>query len=106
MKTGDDVNILESRKKRFAEIEQTSTITAARVTFLQELLDSGMSKRDASKCLAAIDPRVSEASAETIVYTNFSGRYRKSRVGISRPSTVKSKKVVAPKDVGDDEGLL
>lgn len=95
----------EKRKKRYHELCKTNTRTAARVEFLQECLEDGMAKRDAAHELSRVDPALSHASAETIVYMNFSGRYKVSRQGIPMKSS-KPSKVSAPKNVEDDEELL
>lgn len=90
-------------ERRYEELKQENTRTAARVLLLQELLEAGMSKREAAHTLSEIDPSISRNSAETIVYTNFSGRYRTIK---RRNTDVPVIHVEAPTDVSDDEGLL
>lgn len=96
----------EERKARYHELLETLTRTAARVEFLQECLESGMSKRQASRELVKVEPLLSHGSAETIVYMNFSGKYRTSKLGIKRVAAPKTARIAAPSSVEDDEGLL
>lgn len=91
-------------KKRFGELQESNTRTAARVLFLRELLELGMSKREAAHMLAEVDAQLGRNSAETIVYTNFSGEYKTIRRRTL--SAVDIPKVDTPSDVEDDEGLL
>lgn len=71
------------------------TDTMHRVDFLREKLDEGMSKRDAAKALCKYDPRVGPKTAETIVYTVFSGMYQKSRRG-RKGKTTKARPLNVP----------
>lgn len=91
-------------RERFSELSENNTRTAARVLFIEELLKRGMSKREAAHLLSDVDPLLGRGSAETIAYTNFSGRYRTTK----RPesSKVTHPKVESPVDIEDDEDLL
>lgn len=95
---------MKDMEKRFRQLRSDRTRTAARVEFLRELLEEGMSKREAAHALSSVDPYLEKNSAETIVYMNFSGQYRtaRRRAEVSAPV----EKVDAPEDVEDDEGLL
>lgn len=92
--------------------EETRTATMARVQFLQDRLEEGMSKRDAARFLCEHDPRIGKRTAETLVYSNFSGLYKKSRRGRKPKSDISSppNEPVIPTDdpppVSDDEALL
>lgn len=100
-----DENSHAKMKARYEELfQEDNTRTAARVLFLKELLESGMSKREAAHALSDVDPLLGRNSAETIAYTNFSGEYRT----IKRRSadTPNIPTVQAPDDLEDDEGLL
>lgn len=115
-KSKKDVNIVEERvvakesikqqRKRYDELRKTMTATAARVEFLRTLLEMGNSKREAARMLSKVDASLSSSSAETIVYTNFSGVYQTSRQGERKIVRANTLVISVPKDIGDDEGLL
>lgn len=95
----------------YEEHEQAKTATMSRVEFLEERLEEGMSKRDAAKALCEYDPRIGRKTAETIVYTTFSGLYQTSRRGRKPKTQAGSPQeqvidVDAPPPVSDDEALL
>lgn len=91
-------------RQHFMELAENNTRTAARVIFIEDLLKQGMSKREAAHLLSDVDPLLGKGSAETIAYTNFSGRYRT----VKRPETAKHEAptIESPTDIEDDEGLL
>lgn len=99
-------------KDAFESEESERTATMARVQFLQERLEEGMSKRDAARSLCEHDPRIGKRTAETLVYSNFSGMYKTSRRGRKPKSDISSppnEPVIHsddPPPVSDDEALL
>jgi len=106
---GEDMaDMLDKRKQRYEELKKDNTATAARVEFLRECLEEGMSKREAARELSRVEPLLSHGSAETIVYMNFSGRYQTTKQSDRKPlvSNVSKARVKAPKSVEADEDLL
>lgn len=99
---------MDDRKNRYDELKTTNTATAARVSFLQECLEAGMSKREAAWELSRVEPLLSKGSAETIVYMNFSGRYQTTKQPERKnaPSNASKARIEAPKSVEADEDLL
>lgn len=101
---------MDKRKNRYNELKLVNTATAARVAFLHECLDEGMSKREAAWELSRVEPLISRGSAETIVYMNFSGRYHTTKQPNRKNASSSALKVhiKAPKSVGAeaDEDLL
>ena len=85
------------------------TDTQKRVEFLQEQLENGLSKRQAAQALCGHDPRVGPGTAETLVYTVFSGQYQKSKRG-RRGKVTKATPMVMPKftlpSSTDDEDII
>jgi hypothetical protein len=83
------------------------TVTMQRVEYLENCLVDGMNKRQAAKALVEHDPRIGRRTAETLVYTSFSGMYqnprkrRRSSTEITTPV-----KQVAPLSISADEDLL
>ena len=99
-------------KDVYEEARNSTTVTMGRVEFLESRLKEGMSKRDAAAALTIHDPRIGRKTAETIVYTVFSGVYRTSLRGrrskpdvdsLSDPSPVKPDD---PPSISSDEALL
>lgn len=73
---GSDESI-DKVRKMFQDHTESATDTQSRIQFLYEKLESGMSKRDAARALCDHDSRVSPGTAETLVYTVFSGQFQK-----------------------------
>lgn len=67
--------IRDALQNAYQENRNALTETAKRVEYLNECLESGVSKREAARMLVAHDPRLSQKSAETLVYMSFSGQY-------------------------------
>lgn len=83
-----------------------STVTQSRILFLKECLEKGFSKREAARLLHEKDPEISLGTAETLVYTVFSGQYRKSMKGIKKPRLKSSQITVSNSKTIQEEDLL
>ena len=101
--------------KRLREVYEShleaATDTQRRVEYLEDRLQEGYSKREAARLLTEHDPRVGRRTAETIVYTVFSGLYQTTKRG--RRKKTEQRKAPAfvvsqapPPDITDDEGIL
>ena len=77
----DAIQAINQLKDAYLKQLDNRTDTQIRIDYLQECLDSGMSKREAAKALCVHDPRVGPGTSETLVYTVFSGQYQKTRRG-------------------------
>lgn len=104
-----DESYLIDLEKAYQDQRATMTETSKRVEFLEDCLETGVSKREAARMLAADNPRIGRGTAETLVYLNFSGRYQTTLRGRRR---LKPKEIttivtagVTP-DVSDDESIL
>ena len=100
--------LLTNLKNAYQNHRANMTETSKRIEFLEECLEKGMSKRDAARKLSEHDPRVGRRTAETLVYTNFSGQYQttlrgRRKSGLTEP--VKPTEAIIP-DVSDDESIL
>lgn len=106
------VGCVAELKEAFESEESERTATMDRVQFLQDRLEEGMSKRDAARSLCEHDPRIGRRTAETLVYSNFSGMYKISRRGRKPKPDINSppSEHVIPSDdpppVSNDEALL
>jgi hypothetical protein len=69
-------NAIDELEKAFTEEDSNKTDTMMRIEYLHEKLEEGLSKRAAARALSQYDPRISSATAETLVYTVFSGLYQ------------------------------
>jgi len=106
-------DMLKALKEAYdAELDITSptTETAKRIEYLRTCLDNGVSKREAARMLVVHDSRLTQRSAESLVYMNFSGQYRttmrgtrKNRIEYDHPGPVIP---IERTDVEDDESLL
>ncbi len=100
-------DIQDMLQDAYQEDREAMTETAKRVEFLNECLESGVSKREAARMLVAHDPRLSQKSAETLVYMSFSGQYRTTMRGTRLKHGFKEKPEFVPvANVEDDESLL
>lgn len=101
---------VENLKKIYQKSLESITDTQSRIEYLQECLDKGMSKRDAAKALCTFDLRVGQGTAETLVYTVFSGQYQKTQRGKSsrtaRPEPVSLPEFVPPSGDLSDEDII
>jgi len=100
---------LTALKEAYRENRATITVTSKRIEFLQECLETGVSKRAAARMLMAHDPRVGQKTAETLVYTNFSGQYQTTLRGRRTGKTANQSApipIVSTVDIEDDESLL
>ena len=91
----------------YTSYREQTTVTTARVEYLEQCLIQGMNKREAARALIEHDPRISRRTAETLVYTNFSGMYQNPRK--RRASSVHEGPVVnqeAPPAISSEEDLL
>lgn len=108
----DAIGCVAALQEAFEFEEENRTATMARVQYLQDRLEEGMSKRDAARSLCEHDPRIGRRTAETLVYSNFSGLYktslrgRKPKSDISSPPNEPVIQVDDPPPVSDDEALL
>lgn len=106
--TTDKQMILLDIKLAYQDHRANMTETSKRIEFLEECLEKGMSKREAARKLSEHDPRVGRRTAETLVYTNFSGQYQttlRGRRKSKQTEPVKTTEAVVP-DVSDDESIL
>jgi hypothetical protein len=99
---------LEDLEKAYKDNRAVMTETSKRIEFLQDCLETGVSKREAARMLMAHDPRIGQRTAETLVYINFSGQYQTTMRGRRRSKPVaKTAPVRAPlPDIEDDEAIL
>jgi len=75
-------NLLDSwweLKESYEQEREHKTVTMERIEFLEDRLRSGLNKRAAAQSLAEHDPRIGLKTAETLVYTVFSGAYQNPR---------------------------
>ncbi len=102
------VDELYALKQAYTDHRANMTITSERIEFLEECLETGMSKRAAARELTEHDPRVGSKTAENLVYSNFSGQYQTTLKGRrkSKPTKEPVKAKVAVLDVSDDESIL
>ncbi len=102
------LEMLGSLKNAYQDNRSNMTETSKRIEFLEERLETGVSKRQAARMLAEHDPRVGRKTAENLVYTNFSGQYQTSLRGKRKSDVaeVETIKAVMVADVSDDESLL
>ncbi len=100
---------LAALKEAYREQRDNMTETSKRVEFLEECLETGVSKREAARMLVMHNPRVGGGTAETLVYLNFSDRYQTTLRG-RRKGKIEGEMPVAPValplDVKDDESIL
>jgi len=100
---------LVALERAYREQRDNITETSKRVEFLEDCLETGVSKREAARMLAAHNPRIGRRTAETLVYLNFSGRYQTTLRGRRRLKpkeiTTRATTSVTP-DVSDDESIL
>ncbi len=100
---------LTALKEAYQEHLNAMTETAKRIEFLRDCLETGVSKREAARRLAAHDPRVGQKTAETLVYFNFSGAYQTTKRG-QRTGKHKEKLPVPTRlpltEVDNDETIL
>jgi len=108
--TDDLSDMISELYNAYHEESKNGTDTQNRISYLQECLEKGMSKRDAAKALCEHDPRVGPKTAETLVYTAFSGMYQTSKRGrkgkTTRATRIPAPTFVPPSSSDDDEGLL
>lgn len=103
-----DASDLKELSEAYSEHRKTRTLTMERVEYLEDCLESGMNKREAARALVEHDPNVGKATAETLVYTAFSGLYqnprrkRRTKAEIFGPPVEKIK----PPSVSSEEDLL
>lgn len=101
---------IEHLREAYESHLEGATDTQLRVEFLEEKLEEGYSKREAARLLVEHDPKVGHRTAETIVYTVFSGMYQTTKRGRRKRMESKGPAVIRipepPPDVTDDEGLL
>ena len=106
---GKDLNVDALREAYHSHLEGR-TDTQKRVDFLQDCLEDGMSKREAAKALCEHDPRVGPGTAETLVYTAFSGQYQKSQRGrrgkVTKAKPMPMPKMAPPPSPMDDEDII
>ena len=101
--------MVQKLREAYNEDREAMTETAKRVEYLRECLESGVSKREAARMLVIHDPRVSQKTAETLVYMSFSGQYRTTtrgsrlKHGFVETDTIA---VIPRPDLEDDESLL
>jgi hypothetical protein len=99
---------IDCMRKVYFEERTSKTITALRVEFLEECLESGMSKREAARQLVKKDHRIGQRSAETLVYVNFSGDYqtstRRTKLESNPTDSVVESNIIL--DISSDEDLL
>jgi hypothetical protein len=95
------INVL---REAYEDDREGLTETAKRIEFLQDCLETGVSKREAARMLVAHDPRIGQKTAETLVYFNFSGQYMTTRRGQRRK--VEAVERVPLPDIEDDEAIL
>ena len=94
----DSINAetLQELQDAYVEDRKSITVTMERIEFLEERLQGGMNKRAAARALADYDPRIGRRTAETLVYTSFSGMYqnprkkRTSRADLTTPKVTKA----------------
>ena len=100
---------LTALKKAYQEHLGAMTETAKRVEYARECLETGVSKREASRMLVKHDPRIGQKTAETLIYINFSGMYQTTLRGRRTGKSVdKSVAVAAVRavDFEDEESIL
>lgn len=92
----------------YSEHREARTLTMSRVEFLEDCLESGMNKRAAARALVKHDPNIGKGTAETLVYTAFSGQYqnprRKRRTNAEIGSVPVEK--IDPPAISSEEDLL
>jgi hypothetical protein len=96
-------------RKAYEESRENMTETSKRIEFLEECLETGVSKREAARMLVRSDPRIGQKTAETLVYFNFSGQYITTRRGQRRYGAVAEVEIPmipAPPAIDDDESIL
>lgn len=101
-------NLINDLKMAYLDTTRNRTETMKRIEFLENCLSTGMTKRAAAKELVAHDPRINRRTAETIVYTVFSGMYQKERKSMTLGIPFESPSIPIDTDVTvkDDEDLL
>lgn len=100
---------LTALKKAYQEHLSAMTETAKRVEYARECLETGVSKREASRMLVKHDPRIGQKTAETLIYINFSGQYQTTLRGRRTGKTVDESVAVAvvrTVDFENDESIL
>jgi len=104
--TVNDPDMMEL-SKAYSEHRESMTVTMQRVEYLEDCLVRGMNKRQAARALVEHDPRIGRRTAETLVYTSFSGMYqnprKRRRSSLEMTTTVHQ---VAPPSVSAEEDLL
>lgn len=104
----DDMKIaLEELRDAWKEHRGNVTLTMQRIEFLEERLQEGLNKRAAARALVAHDPRIGRRTAETLVYTTFSGQYQdpyKKRT--SSTEMARQSRLETPIDIEAEEDLL
>lgn len=70
---------IQELKNAYTEQRETTTATMGRIEYLEECLESGLNKRAAARKLIDYDPHIGQRTAETLVYTAFSGMYQNPR---------------------------
>lgn len=103
----NDSEVLKELQSAYVEDRKSMTVTMERIEFLEERLQEGMNKRAAARALVEHDPRIGRRTAETLVYTSFSGMYQNPRkkrtprteMGMSKVTKVEVFSVNAEEDL-------
>ena len=101
------IDAIDELSEAYSEHRGSMTITTQRLEFLEERLQAGLNKRAAARALVASDPRIGRRTAETLVYTTFSGQYQNPHKRRSSSSDMAAQvKPETPLDIDAEEDLL
>lgn len=85
---------IKTLRKVYMENRESLTLTMQRIEFLENRLLRGDNKRQAARALHKHDPRIAQSTAETLVYTAFSGGFQNPRVRRSSSEAVATATVI------------